>query len=253
MPKKTLTIFIFCILLTITGCVSEKLIKTDTHPPSRHFSTLAEKTSAEKQFAVYDPAEKLNKHVYAFNARIDRYFLIPVVNAYTIIVPGIIRHGVVNFFSNISEATNFTNAVLQVKPDKAATAFGRFTINSTLGLLGTIDIAGKLGLQQQQEDFGETLGHWGASTGPYIMLPFVGPSNMRDAIGTAVDYSTLTALVPNDIRDTTEYNVVAYSLQPINARYHNHFRYYASGSPFEYEMVRYIVTKSRAIQIEKNK
>lgn len=129
-----------------------------------------------------DPLEPINRAVYGFNDGFDRAIAKPVAETYRSVVPAIVRQGVTNFFSNINDLWIFINNVLQGKPREAADDFGRFAINSTLGLLGLIDIASDFGLEKHNEDFGQTLGRWGVASGPYLMLPFVGPSTLRDAL-----------------------------------------------------------------------
>ena len=124
-------------------------------------------------------------------------------------------------------------------------------VNTTAGLLGTFDVATEIGLERQPEDFGKTLAFYGAGAGPYMVLPFFGPSNLRDATGLAVDIATLTIAVPSHIEDTTAYDIASYGVQPLDMRDSNSFRYYESGSPFEYELVRYISATGRELQIEK--
>lgn len=217
--------------------------------PERHTTTIRE----DNEFAVYDPAENTNKHIYKFNAKFDKYVFLPVVHAYTLITPEFVRTGVTNFFFNIGEVNNFINSVLQLSPRKADITLIRFAVNSTIGLAGTFDVATRLGLQRQQEDFGKTLGHWGAGSGAYIMLPVLGPSNVRDTIGQVFDYGTFAIIVPEPVQNNIPYEMVDYGLQPVDIRYRNSFRYYSSGSPFEYEIVRYIYTELRTAQIEKEK
>ncbi len=251
MQKNVFLVLNSFLFLALAGCEPQPQEGLET--PRRHFTDAAERDYANKEFMVYDPAEGLNKHIYKFNAELDTYFLLPVVNAYTYITPEFARTGVSNFFLNVGEVNNFANAVLQVNPEKATTTLVRFILNTTIGGLGTFDVATRMGLERQPEDFGKTLGYWGAGGGAYVVLPVLGPSNIRDTVGKVVDYATLTFLVPSHIQDTTAYDVIAYGLQPINLRYSNNFRYYSSGSPFEYEIVRYIVTQSRTAEIEKLK
>ncbi len=222
-------------------------------PPRRHFSDAQSKAYADKQFAVYDPAEPLNKRIYTFNAGLDEYVLIPIVDAYKFVTPEFLRTGVSNFFLNVGEVTNFTNAVFQLNPDKAGITLGRFAVNTTVGLLGTFDVATQWDLKRQPEDFGKTLGHWGVPAGAYVVLPFLGPSSVRDTVGQVADYATLAVIIPHDVQESTAYDVAAYGLRPLDLRYSNGFRYYDSGSPFEYEIVRYITTQTRSMQIEKEK
>jgi phospholipid-binding lipoprotein MlaA len=248
---------VICISVLLTGLFS--LTACGSAPqeppvtPTRHFTNPAFKAYADKEFAVYDPAEGVNKQIYKFNAGLDEYFLLPVVGAYTGVTPKFVRTGVSNFFLNVGEVNNFANSVLQVNPKKAGITLTRFVVNTTAGLLGTIDVATRIGIERQQEDFGKTLAHYGAGTGAYVVLPVLGPSNVRDTIGTIVDYGTFVFIIPEDIQHTVPYEVIDYGLQPVNLRYSNDFRYYSSGSPFEYELVRYISTQRRSAQIEKER
>lgn len=237
-------------LLSLSACQSRLPYGEDV-APTRQINTIQARQQGKTQFVVYDPAESMNKRLYKFNAKLDDYVLIPIVNGYKAVTPEFVRKGVGNFFANIGEVPSFTNSVLQAKPKKATVAVGRFAINTTLGLLGTIDVATKMGIERQPEDFGQTLGVWGAGPGPYVVLPALGPSNVRDTTGKVVDIVTLAFLIPNSVEDETAYKVAAYGLMPVNARYQNNFRYYRSGSPFEYELVRYVTTQSRELQIQK--
>ncbi len=215
----------------------------------RQFTTQAEQDFAQQQFMVYDPAEGANKQVYKFNAKLDKYVLLPIVDAYKYVTPGFVRRGVTNFFMNVGEVHNFTNALLQAKPYQATKTLGRFMLNTTVGLAGTVDVATDAGLKRHPEDFGKTLGYWGAGSGAYIMLPVLGPSNVRDTVGAIADYATMYFIIPDSVQNSTAYAVAAYGLQPIDARYSNEFRYFSTGSPFEYELVRYIVTQARNLEI----
>lgn len=222
-----------------------------TTPPVRGFVDLQQKQFAESQFAVSDPLEGLNRNVYVFNAQLDRYVLIPIVDGYTYITPEFLRSRVSRFFENVGEFKNFTNSVLQADAGKSGTTLGRFTVNTTVGLLGTFDVASEMGLERQSEDFGQTLGVWGVGPGAYVVLPFFGPSNVRDTVGTVVDIAAFSLVVPNHIEEETAYKVVSYGLQPVNQRYVNKFRYFESGTPFEYEFVRYGSSRFREMQVQK--
>jgi phospholipid-binding lipoprotein MlaA len=237
-------------LLALTAC-SATVPEDGAQPTQRHFTDDAHEDYAENEFAVYDPAEGTNKYIYKFNAELDEYVLIPVVDAYTYVTPEFLRNRVSDFFLNAGEIGNFINATLQVSPEKAATTLGRFAVNTTVGLLGTFDVATGWGMPRHPEDFGQTFGYWGAGPGPYIVLPFFGPSNLRDTIGTVADFATFSLIVPNHIEDTTTYRIVDYGLKPIDERYSNHFRYFESGTPFEYELVRYVATHAREVEIAK--
>lgn len=134
-----------------------------------------------------DPWINANQRVFAFNDFFDRILVRPIATTYTTVVPRFARQGIGNFFSNINDINVFVNDVLQLKFDDALTDSGRFLINSTVGLGGLLDIASDLGLNKNEEDFGQTLGYWGVGTGPYMVLPVFGTSNVRDAFGLTLD------------------------------------------------------------------
>ncbi|HEX4585200.1 MAG TPA: VacJ family lipoprotein [Burkholderiaceae bacterium] len=137
-----------------------------------------------------DPLERFNRHVFAFNDGFDRYFMKPVARSYVWLLPAGVRLCINSGFANIGEIRNAVNDILQIKPAGAATDTGRLVINSTLGVLGCFDVAKKMGLQRRHEDFGLTLARYGVGTGPYVVLPLLGPSDVRDGIGLAADSYT---------------------------------------------------------------
>lgn len=137
-----------------------------------------------------DPFETFNRGVYTFNDTVDRMVLKPVAQGYRAVFPQFVRTGVRNFFSNLDDITVFINGVLQFKLPQAFSDAGRFVLNSTVGLAGLFDVATHLGLEKHNEDFGQTLGYWGIGSGPYLVLPFLGPSSIRDGIGRVADYYT---------------------------------------------------------------
>ncbi|WP_339750453.1 VacJ family lipoprotein [uncultured Marinobacter sp.] len=134
-----------------------------------------------------DPWENWNRKVFAFNETADRWFLKPVAQAYRTLTPSLIDRGITNFFNNLTELRNFTNSLLQLKGESAVVAVGRFTFNTTFGLLGLIDVATAFDLPERPEDFGQTLGYWGVGPGPYLMLPVLGPSTPRHFTGFVSD------------------------------------------------------------------
>ncbi|PHQ26309.1 hypothetical protein CLH62_01520 [Marinobacter guineae] len=134
-----------------------------------------------------DPYESWNRKVFTFNDTIDRWVLKPVAQAYRTFTPQLIDRGITNFFNNLTELRNFTNSVLQLKGESAVVAVGRFTYNTTFGLGGLIDVATAFDLPERPEDFGQTLGYWGTKSGPYLMLPFLGPSTPRHFGGFLTD------------------------------------------------------------------
>lgn len=134
-----------------------------------------------------DPLEGLNRGIYKFNDVADKAVVKPIAGAYKAVLPSPVRTGVNNFFSNLNTFISAINDLLQLKFDKAMTGAGRFVINSTFGIAGLIDVASMDGIEKRNEDFGQTLGHWGVGSGAYIVLPFLGPSSLRDTTGFVVD------------------------------------------------------------------
>lgn len=137
-----------------------------------------------------DPYEGYNRAIYKFNDVADKTVLKPVAKAYTTVTPSPIRTGVRNFFNNIGSIKTIVNDLLQFKFSQAFQDSGRFVINSTFGIAGLIDVAGMDGIPQHNEDFGQTLGVWGVESGPYVVMPFFGPSTLRDSFGFTVDTFT---------------------------------------------------------------
>lgn len=134
-----------------------------------------------------DPLEPLNRSLYRFNDSVDRALLKPVANAYVDGVPVPVRTGVNNFFGNLRDAWSAFNGVLQLRPREATENGMRFAVNSTFGLAGVLDVASEMGLERTTLDFGMTLGRWGVPDGPYLMLPLLGPSTLRDTVALPVD------------------------------------------------------------------
>ncbi len=137
-----------------------------------------------------DPWERYNRAVFKFNDKIDKAILKPVARGYQKITPDLVETGVSNFFSNLSDVGVSLNDLLQGEPKKAGSDLARFVVNSTFGLGGVMDVASSAGLPKHNEDFGQTLAVWGVPSGPYFVLPFFGPSTIRDTAGFAVDLST---------------------------------------------------------------
>jgi len=137
-----------------------------------------------------DPIEPVNRAVYQFNDAVDQVLLKPVAEGYRAVFPSFVRTGVGNFFSNINDVLIALNNLLQGKFVNAVSDAGRVLINTTVGLLGVLDVATDLGLEKNNEDFGQTLGYWGIGDGPFLMVPLLGPSNVRDFVGKFVDYKT---------------------------------------------------------------
>ncbi|MVW87805.1 VacJ family lipoprotein [Pseudomonas sp. PB101] len=146
-----------------------------------------------------DPWESVNRPIYKFNDVIDTYALKPLAQGYQYIAPQFVEDGVHNFFQNIGDVRNLANDILQAKPHAAGVDTARLIFNTTFGLLGVIDVGTRMGLQRNDEDFGQTLGYWGVGSGPYVMLPLLGPSTLRDAPSKYVDSYTAPYRYVDDV------------------------------------------------------
>lgn len=168
-----MTVAMLCSVL-LTGCASA--------PPKTH------KAAYDAYVERNDPLEPLNRGVWAFNDFMDYVLLEPAARGYRFITTPGIRNSVGNFLDNLDEPRNAANAVLQGEITRASDSAVRFSVNSTVGVLGLFDVAEGWGFPYRDEDFGQTLAVWGLSSGPYIMLPLLGPSNPRDMLGMVGDF-----------------------------------------------------------------
>lgn len=134
-----------------------------------------------------DPIEGFNRAMFAFNEGLDTAILKPVATGYEAVLPSPIRTGVTNFFGNIDDLFIGVNNLLQGKVPEAFSDLGRVVINTTIGLLGVLDVASEAGLEKHDEDFGQTFGRWGVGSGAYVVVPFFGPRTARDTVGLVLD------------------------------------------------------------------
>jgi len=162
-----------------------------------------------------DPWERFNRSSFAFNDALDRAVAKPVAKAYKKVTPRVVRTGVSNALSNLNTVSTIINDVLQGKMRQAGHDSGRFLLNSTLGLAGLFDPASAAGLQNNDEDFGQTLGKWGVKPGPYLMLPLLGPSNVRDTFARIPDQYTYPVNYLQD--DSTRYIIRAVDFLDLRA------------------------------------
>jgi phospholipid-binding lipoprotein MlaA len=170
---------VLAVMLTLGGCASsDRQAQIDA----------AKQNDNPSQVQNPDPLESVNRVVWDFNFDIlDRFLLKPLTQGYVAVTPQFIRTGLLNASENLEEPANTINNLLQGKAEDSAASLGRFAINSTVGLLGFFDVANKMGLPRKEEDFGQVLGVWGVGTGPYLMLPALGPSDVRSFTGRIVD------------------------------------------------------------------
>ncbi|MDX1666428.1 MAG: VacJ family lipoprotein [Saprospiraceae bacterium] len=199
---------------------------------------------------VYDPLTSVNRRVYVFNAYFDEYVFLPIVRGYRYITPDFVRTGVSNFFANLGEIPIFINSVLQFKVNKAAKTASRFAYNSTFGLLGLVDVATHMDAERQDEDLGQTLGFYGLGPGPYIVLPVVGPSSLRDTTGAVGDFLSSSRINVFGFREQVEASIPLSFLDAVQTRDQIPFRYGDLNSPFEYELIRYLYVQSRELKVE---
>ena len=161
-----------------------------------------------------DPFESLNRGVARFNDGFDKSLLKPVASSYEHHVPAPVRQGVSNFFGNLGDAWSAVNSALQLKAPEAAQSVWRVAVNTVFGIGGLLDIASEAGIERHKQDFGSTLAHWGVPAGPYLVLPFFGPSTMRDTAGLPVDWlgDPVRYINPVAARNST------YSLDAVDTR-----------------------------------
>ena len=192
---------VLVIFLLMTGCSS----KSTPTPQTQKSVVTAEQNNSQSleddEFAdefedetkeVFDPLEGYNRMMTNVNDKIYLYAFNPLSEGYAFVMPKPVRVGVSNAFDNLKFPIRFVNNILQLKFDHSIKELGRFMVNSTVGVLGLFDVATKAGIKRYDEDFGQTLGYWGVGSGFHIVLPFLGPSNLRDTLGFAVD----TAISP---------------------------------------------------------
>ncbi len=164
-----------------------------------------------------DPYESFNRSMFAFNEGLDTYALKPLAKGYKAITPTAVDTGITNFFSNLDDILVVINDLLQLKFGQSAKDFSRFILNSTFGLAGLFDIASEFGLPKNNEDFGQTLGYWGVESGPYLVLPVLGASSVRDAIGFTVDATEFDPVFQRIDSEKTKWGVVTLKFVDIRA------------------------------------
>jgi phospholipid-binding lipoprotein MlaA len=198
---------------------------------------------------TYDPWERMNRLFYRFNARFDENVFLPVADTYRWL-PAFMRAGVHNFFGNLAEVPTVVNDLLQWRIKTGASSLGRFAVNSTIGIGGLFDVATRLHLQKAPATFGSTLSTWGFHPGPFLVVPILGPSTLREGVGYLGDYGISYGInVANLYRDDQSY--VLDAVGAIDTRANLDFRYYGTGSPFEYENIRFLLMRKTLIEDEK--
>ncbi len=195
---------------------------------------------------TYDPWERLNRFTYRFNARFDEAIFLPVANTYRR-APRPVRSGIHNFFGNIAEIDSVINYTLQGRLKYGLRSLERLAINTTIGIGGLFDVATKLKLPGTATGFATTLAKWGMHPGPYLVIPLLGPSTLRDGIGFGADYGAEYGINAAGLyRGNVSWGLG--TLNAVDQRANINFRYYSSGSPFEYETIRFLYVHRRLIE-----
>jgi phospholipid-binding lipoprotein MlaA len=255
--KRVWCLMLFAVFVFLAGCGTAQVRKGPEMPAQRPVSEYV-KPGVTYAIDAYDPWEPMNRRIYNFNAIFDNYVYLPVVRGYEFVLPVFAQTGISNFYKNLTEVTNLMNSLLQFKFVKTVNTFGRIAINTTVGLGGLIDVATiNDGIKREDEDFGQTLGFYGLGPGPYIVLPILGPSDLRDTAGLAVD-TVVYSLMMGELIDLTglgspEDDILNYSLSVVYAidkRHNEPFRYFKTGSPFEYDLIRRLYLIKRQFQID---
>ncbi len=256
MPMTTITfiarLFVSVAVLVLVGCSTAPVQKGEVVEPIFPTDRILAEDVTPIDEHISDPFEGFNRAVYRFNYHFDHIALFPAISLYEFVTPELLQKGISNFFNNLFDITSFINSVLQLSAKKSATMLGRVVINSTIGIAGLWDPATRMGLTRYEEDFGQTLGHYGVGNGPFLVIPVLGPSNLRDGVGLLVDSTIFTAVIldPLEVNDHVERFGPYYSLLAIDTRRKVNFRYFETGSPFEYDLVRFVYTTKRQLNIK---
>ena len=238
--------------LVMTGCASTPTQTVEPAEPMFTMDRLGVEDTVESPLTrAYDPWEPFNRRVYAFNAQFDRFVWLPIVRGYQWLLPDYIEERVSDWLHNQYEVRNILASLFQLKVESTAIGLQRLVFNSTFGVLGLWDVATALGINERREDFGQVFGHWGAGPGPYLVLPFLGPSSLRDGLGVIPDFAVIIVAWDPILPDNKGFSYGSLALAAINARRVVPFRYYETGSPFEYELIRSLFLTKREIEIAK--
>jgi phospholipid-binding lipoprotein MlaA len=262
LPLQVLVLVVLAFLLS--SCSSKQVTsgqELQVEPAKRPISEYVNKDQEYVLDRIYDPWEPFNRRMYRFNYHFDKYVFLPLVKVYSFILPDFAKTGVSNFFDNVREIKNFYNNVLQLQGKASVNTVVRFGINTTIGLLGVWDPATRMGIREHPEDFGQTLGHYGVGNGPFVVWPIFGPSNLRDTTGLVADGVAMNLIIYDLILDEglevsddsqNDIKLAATILNALDTRYRTGFRYYGTGSPFEYELVKLFYTEKRDLDINKH-
>lgn len=202
-PVRNIALVLLSALVFLGGCAAS--------------ATASEEEQAAAAETPGDPWETTNRRIYNFNTRLDKATLKPVAKGYEKFVPQVARTGVTNFSSNLRGPLNIVNNLLQGKGREGLTETGRLLVNSTVGILGLLDVASEVGLEPSKEDFGQTMAVWGVPDGPYVVVPFFGPQTLRDAFALPLDFLADPLWHYNN--DPERYQLIALRLVNLRANF----------------------------------
>ncbi|MBW1645219.1 MAG: VacJ family lipoprotein [Deltaproteobacteria bacterium] len=249
-------LLLLLLLVLLAGCGGQQVRRDPTQPIVPAKKPVSQYVHDDVDYSVeaYDPWERFNRGMYIFNYYFDKYVFLPVVSVYEWVLPDYVEDRISGIFKNFAELRNLFNNLLQLKIQRAVDTTGRLVINTTVGLGGMYDLATDWGLKERREDFGQTLGFYGLGAGPYLVLPIFGPSSLRDAGGLAVDSFLRSAELDWALDDVDHKSKVRTGIdltEAVDTRHRIPFRYYQSGSPFEYEFLRKLYLEKRKMDVAK--
>ncbi len=244
-------ILILSVYIILQGCSSVQIQEADEEPAMNTLESLGVVPNMVNTVYIYDPWEGMNRRIYNFNAQLDDYLLLPVIDGYRSYIPLFLRQGIHNIYSNLTTINHTLNAALQLKAKTTVNNGMRFISNTTIGFVGVFDVATGMGFPGIQEDFGQVLGFWGVNEGPYLVLPFFGPSNLRDTAGLGADFLVADLYLKGfGLNEGAEgWIYLYYGLMGVDKRANTDFRYYDSLTPFEYDFIRMMYTAQRRILV----
>ncbi len=248
-----LLVFIFAACSNTAKNSNTEINTKNKNQIEENLKTTSKETSIFDEYfaASEDPWEPFNRRMYYLNYNIDKYAFLPIVRAYKFITPVFVQNRVTNFFRNITGINTTANSLAQFKGRKAMRSVARFAINTVFGLGGLFDVASKMGMPKPYEDFGLTLAHYGVPRGPYLVLPLLGPSYLRDAFGMGAEKIIVGRADPYRNMELFSINSIPVSfINAVDRRKNVKFEYYGTNSPFEYEYMRFLWSRYRKLQEE---
>jgi phospholipid-binding lipoprotein MlaA len=248
---KKLIIFITLLLI---GCSS-----VEKEPTKVYKTTEKDKVNFElhlktdhSMMDAYDPFEQMNRRIYYFNYELDKWVGLPVSNSYKFFLPQTVRTGVKNFFSNLYEPISAVNGILVLDYKVVLTGVGRFLVNTTVGIVGLFDVASVIHLREKKRTLDETFATYGIGPGPYLILPFLGPSNLRNLTSRVTTFVLRAPLDPINVFTGELWEDIAiFGVKAVDMRSRIPFHAYSLGTPFEYEYIRMLYLRSSELKVEK--